>query len=180
MDQFVESSSEVLSTPHEAPTTYDALSDVINRIGRLNLDSTQSTEKPGPSQKGPPKWMTKTLENPHPDEVGKIGTRSSTRKNGGDVDDYDSPIDMGVSYNCELNLSTGLEPTSSKEIASHDEWKESMQKEYDALIKNGTWKLVNPPLGTKLIGCKWVYKNKYKNDGSLDKHKSRLVAKGFA
>eukprot|EP00253_Pinus_taeda_P003729 PITA_03729 len=55
-----------------------------------------------------------------------------------------------------------------------------MQKEYDALIKNGTWKLVNPPLGTKPIGCKWVYKNKYKTDGSLDKHKGRLVVKGFA
>eukprot|EP00253_Pinus_taeda_P035334 PITA_35334 len=55
-----------------------------------------------------------------------------------------------------------------------------MQKEYDALIKNDTWKLVDPPLGTKPIGCKWVYKNKYKADGSLDKHKARLVAKRFA
>eukprot|EP00253_Pinus_taeda_P027688 PITA_27688 len=55
-----------------------------------------------------------------------------------------------------------------------------MQKEYDALIKNGTWKVVDPPLGTKPIGYKWVYKNKYKVDGSLDKHKARLVAKGFA
>eukprot|EP00253_Pinus_taeda_P032404 PITA_32404 len=53
-----------------------------------------------------------------------------------------------------------------------------MQKEYDALIKNGTWKLDDPPFGTKPIGCKWVYKNKYKADGSLDKHKARLVAKG--
>eukprot|EP00253_Pinus_taeda_P006689 PITA_06689 len=55
-----------------------------------------------------------------------------------------------------------------------------MQKEYDALIKNGTWKPIEPPLGTKQIGCKWFYKNKYKADGSVDKHKSRLVAKGFA
>eukprot|EP00253_Pinus_taeda_P012581 PITA_12581 len=55
-----------------------------------------------------------------------------------------------------------------------------MQKEYDALIKNDTWRLVDPPFGTKPIGCKWVYKNKYKVDGSLDKHKARLVAKGFA
>ena len=87
---------------------------------------------------------------------------------------------MDVSYDCELNLSTDFEPTSFKEAASHDEWKEAMQKEYDALIKNGTWKLVDPPFGTKPIGCKWVYKNKYKADGSLDKHKARLVAKGFA
>eukprot|EP00253_Pinus_taeda_P029082 PITA_29082 len=53
-----------------------------------------------------------------------------------------------------------------------------MQKEYDALIKNGTWKLVDPPLGTKPIGCKWVYKNKYNADGSLDKYKAKLVEKG--
>eukprot|EP00253_Pinus_taeda_P010177 PITA_10177 len=52
-----------------------------------------------------------------------------------------------------------------------------MQNEYDALIKNDTWKLVDPPLGTKPIGCKWVYKNKYKANGSLDKHKARLMAK---
>jgi hypothetical protein len=55
-----------------------------------------------------------------------------------------------------------------------------MQKEYDALIKNGTWKLVDPPFGKKPIGCKWVFKNKYRSYGSLDKHKSRLMEKGFA
>ena len=54
-----------------------------------------------------------------------------------------------------------------------------MQKEYDALIKNGTWKLVDPPLGTKPIGCKWVYNNKYKAYGSLDKHKTMIVQKVF-
>eukprot|EP00253_Pinus_taeda_P020821 PITA_20821 len=85
---------------------------------------------------------------------------------------------MDVSYDCELNLSTYFKPNSFKEAASHDELKEAMQKEYDALIKNGTWKLVDPPLETKPIGCKWIYKNKYKVDGSLDKHKGRLVAKG--
>ena len=134
------SSSEALSPPHETPTTDDTLSDVIDRIGRLNLDSdpTQSTEQPGPSQKGPPKWLTKTLESVHPDEVEKTGTRNSTRKNGGDVDDSDSPVDMEVSYNCEFNLSTDLEPTSFKEVASHDEWNETAQKVYDTLINNGT------------------------------------------
>ena len=39
--------------------------------------------------------------------------------------------------------------------------------------------MVDPPLGTKPIGRKWVYKNKYKADGSLDKHKARLVEKVF-
>eukprot|EP00253_Pinus_taeda_P034051 PITA_34051 len=182
LDQYVESSSNALSSPHETPTTDETLSDVIDRIGRLNLDSipTQSTVKPGPSQKGPQKWLTKTLENVHPDEVGKIGTRNSTKQNGGDVDDSNSPFDRDVSYDCELNLPTDFELTSFKESASHDERKEVIQKEYDAFIKNGTWKIVDPPLRTKLIGCKWVYKDKYKGDGSLEKHKARLVAKCFA
>eukprot|EP00253_Pinus_taeda_P013784 PITA_13784 len=123
LDQHVESSSEEDSPSHENPTMDDALNDVIDRIGRLNLDSvpTQSTEQPGPSKKGPPKWVTKIIESFHPDEVGKIGTRNSNRQNG------------------------DFEPTSFKEAASHDEWKEAMQKEYDALIKNDTWKLVDPP-----------------------------------
>eukprot|EP00253_Pinus_taeda_P013008 PITA_13008 len=108
------------------------------------------------------------------------GTRNSNRQNGDDVDDSNSPVDMDVSYDCELNLSIDFEPTSFKDATSHDEWKEVMQKEYDSLIKNGTWKLVDPPFGTKPIGCKWVYKNKYKANGSLDKHKSRLVEKAFA
>ena len=87
---------------------------------------------------------------------------------------------MDVSFDCEFNLSTNVEPTSFEEASTLVEWKEAMQNEYDALIKNGTWKLVNPPVGTKPIGCKWVYKNKYRSDGSLDKNKARLVAKGYA
>ena len=55
-----------------------------------------------------------------------------------------------------------------------------MQREYDALIKNGTWRLVDPPIRNKHTGCKWIYNNKYKENGSLDKQKIRLVEKGYA
>jgi hypothetical protein len=33
--------------------------------------------------------------------------------------------------------------------------------------------------GIKPIGCRWVYKNTYKLDGSLYKYKVRLVAKSI-
>ena len=61
---------------------------------------------------------------------------------------------MHVSYDYEMNLFANLEPTSFEEIDSHDEWKESVQNEYDALIKNGTWDLVDTPFGTKPINFK--------------------------
>ena len=80
----------------------------------------------------------------------------------------------------ELNFSIINEPSSFQEAITSDAWRSAMQREYDALIKNGTWRLVDPPIGAKPIGWKWVYKNKYKADGSLEKHKARLVAKGYA
>jgi histone deacetylase 1/2 len=39
--------------------------------------------------------------------------------------------------------------------------------------------LVPPPKGKNIIDCKWVYKVKRKADGTIDRYKAQLVAKGF-
>lgn len=54
-----------------------------------------------------------------------------------------------------------------------------MQTELDALARNNTWSLVSLPASHQPIGCKWVYKIKYNFDGSIERYKSRLVAKGY-
>jgi len=54
-----------------------------------------------------------------------------------------------------------------------------MDKEIQALNANNTWDIVSLPPGKKPIDCKWVYKAKYKADGSLERLKARLVVKGF-
>ncbi|CAL8133642.1 unnamed protein product [Prunus armeniaca] len=46
--------------------------------------------------------------------------------------------------------------------------------------KNETWELVDTPSEKPVIGVKWVYKTKLKLDGSIQKHKARLVVKGYA
>jgi hypothetical protein len=49
----------------------------------------------------------------------------------------------------------------------------------DALELTQTWTLTPLPLGKKPIGCKWVYKIKYHPDGSVERYKAQLVAKGY-
>lgn len=55
-----------------------------------------------------------------------------------------------------------------------------MAIEHQSLLKNNTWVLSDLPPGKKPIGCKRVYKVKYKAYGTLDKYKDRLVVKGFS
>lgn len=71
------------------------------------------------------------------------------------------------------------EPQNLSEALEDNNWKQAMDAEYDALMKNKTWHLVPPQKGCNIIDCKWVYKIKQKQDGSLDRYKARLVAKGF-
>ena len=54
-----------------------------------------------------------------------------------------------------------------------------MFEEYDALVRNGTWELVPPKDITNLVGCKWIFHIKRNFDGSIDRYKARLAAKGF-
>lgn len=54
-----------------------------------------------------------------------------------------------------------------------------MANELQALQDNHTWEIVKLPKGEKPISCRWVYKVKYKADGSIERYKACLVAKGF-
>ncbi|CAM8890431.1 unnamed protein product [Rhodiola kirilowii] len=54
-----------------------------------------------------------------------------------------------------------------------------MNKEIAALEANHTWVITSLPEGKTIVDCKWVYKLKYKSDGSLERYKARLVARGF-
>ncbi|XP_020994431.2 calnexin homolog [Arachis duranensis] len=50
-----------------------------------------------------------------------------------------------------------------------------MKAEVKALKLNKNWVLVDVPPGVKPIGCKWVYRVKYRPDGSIEHYKERLI-----
>jgi hypothetical protein len=83
-----------------------------------------------------------------------------------------------VSYTAQVDSSL-TEPTSYTAASKHPQWCTAMTEEFQALQKQGTWTLVPPPPSKNIVGCKWVYKLKYNSDGTLARHKTRLVANGF-
>jgi hypothetical protein len=78
-----------------------------------------------------------------------------------------------------LALSTHTEPQFYHEALHSPQWCEVMSKELNALEANHTWVLTSLPPRKHSIDCKWVYKLKFKSDGSIERYKARLIAKGY-
>ena len=55
-----------------------------------------------------------------------------------------------------------------------------MWEELSMIDKNNTQELVDRPTRKKAIGVKCVYRTKLNYDGSINKHKAKLVIKGYA
>ncbi|XP_078439867.1 uncharacterized protein LOC144710079 [Wolffia australiana] len=79
-----------------------------------------------------------------------------------------------------VNLTTSpVKPSSFRATAADPAWCAAMRAEYDALLHNSTWTLVPPPRNARILGCKWVFHLKLHPEGSVNRHKARLVAQGF-
>ena len=47
-------------------------------------------------------------------------------------------------------------------------------------MKNDVWDVVPRPKRKSIVTSKWIYKIKHVADGSIEKYKARLVARGFS
>ena len=83
-------------------------------------------------------------------------------------------------YALRTSILNIVEPTNYKEASQFDEWRATMNEEFESIIKNHTWDLVELPEGKIPIGCKWLYKPKFNADGSIEKFKSIFVTKGYS
>ncbi|GJW38749.1 retrovirus-related pol polyprotein from transposon TNT 1-94 [Tanacetum coccineum] len=79
------------------------------------------------------------------------------------------------------------EVVSIKESKSHpleealgdESWVVAIQEELNQFVANDIWDLVLLPKNQSIIGTKWVYRNKFEENGFVSKNKARLVAQGY-
>jgi len=151
----------IITSSHESlPTTFPTLSP--EDCGMSHEDAPHSSHLSAHD----PSLVQRDLSTPSPINLHPMVTRSK------------AGISNPKLYNISVDLNMN-EPSTVKDALSHLEWCQAMQLEYDALVKAGIWTFVSPPSDVKIIGSKWVFKNKFNTDGTLQRRKARLVAKGF-
>ena len=158
------------ASPSSNPTLHDPFPSLEIHPLISPPPSTSSTSSHLPStSKQPPKWVRTLLQN------SGFSTSdvhaSSPRK----LRSHDT-----VNVALMAHIHDIYEPNTVEEALALPQWKEAMQEEYHSILANHTWELVPRPSHRKVIGVKWLFKVKLHSDGSLDKYKARLIAKGYA
>uniref|UniRef100_T1IUK0 Reverse transcriptase Ty1/copia-type domain-containing protein n=1 Tax=Strigamia maritima TaxID=126957 RepID=T1IUK0_STRMM len=92
------------------------------------------------------------------------------------IDNDPSDANLVVSPNIPDEPRTYSEAIKSPDV---DKWKKAMKAEMEAQKQRGTWQLVSRSTNHKVIGSRWIFKQKIDLTGSSPKFKVRLVAQGF-
>ena len=75
------------------------------------------------------------------------------------------------------NVCQVTEPNTIEEALTSGhatEWKAATDSEFESLMENETWELVELPKDRNAIGCKWVFRVKHTSDGKVEQFKARL------
>ena len=72
------------------------------------------------------------------------------------------------------------EPTKVEDALKDPDWINAMHEELNNFTRNEVWNLEERPKDARVIGTKWVFRNKQDDQGVVVRNKARLVAKGFS
>ncbi|GJX03921.1 putative ribonuclease H-like domain-containing protein, partial [Tanacetum coccineum] len=92
--------------------------------------------------------------------------------------DPNTPVQTRSSLKKITEAHALFEPRKVTEALEDGSWVEAMQEELLQFKLQQVWVLVDLPTGAKVIGTKWVYRNKKDERGVVVRNKARLVAQG--
>jgi hypothetical protein len=73
-----------------------------------------------------------------------------------------------------------IEPKNAEEALQNLDWVNFMHEELNNFTRNKVWTLEERSQDARIIGTKWVFRNKQDNQGIVVRNKAKLVAKGFS
>jgi TfoX/Sxy family transcriptional regulator of competence genes len=129
-----------------------------------------------------PGEITREVLRSHPELQQPL--RVSTRENKGVNHHSLGYIQRKLVYLALIAAAKGVEPYEPQTLqdAQNDtywsNWKQAIQEEYDSLLENGTWEVIDRPSQNVLSG-KWVFRLKRGPDGRVCRWKARWVVRGF-
>jgi hypothetical protein len=91
----------------------------------------------------------------------------------------DQMYNWDFDYACHAANCDPQSYTEAMRSPAKDKWQEAMDNETNYFWENGIWRLVPIDPSWNLLDSKWVYKLKHNEDGSIERYRSRIVAKGF-
>ncbi|GJZ60583.1 retrovirus-related pol polyprotein from transposon TNT 1-94 [Tanacetum coccineum] len=68
-----------------------------------------------------------------------------------------------------------IEPKNVNEALGDESWIVAMQEELNQFVANDVWELVPQPRNMKIIGTKWVFRNKLDENGVVSRNKARIL-----
>jgi hypothetical protein len=109
-------------------------------------------------------------------------TRLRPRKGEGSKDDqseeHQSQLHAKLSTLESEDDPAGYEEAMNR--SDKQKWLEAMKEEIQSLKKNHVWELVDCPENVNVVTNKWVLRIKRKPDGTVERYRARLVARGFS
>ncbi|KAL8104868.1 hypothetical protein AgCh_028873 [Apium graveolens] len=138
----------------------------------LDDDAFEPIEEEGSTPPTPP-------SNSPPSSSSSSSYESPPRKTRSMADLYGTTRRILEDEFVDFALYANADPVAFDDAAKENKWRQAMDQEIEAIERNQTWELVEAPKEKKPIGVKWVYKTKLNAQGEVEKHKARLVVKGY-
>ena len=171
-------------SPTSSPSQSRDQTETIPSPGLLEvLGRGQRTKKPSVLLKNYLINSATTLTPPHGSHTTHAHDQSSPTTGPGKtlypISDYSSTTAFTAKHQAFLaKITTYYVPKTYKEAVKDPRFNGAMKSEIAALEDNYTWDVTHLPQGKRAISCRWLYSNKYRADGTLERPKARLVACG--